>query len=290
MRTSCREHWASYGRNYYSRHDYEEVDADAANRLMKFLRDKLPNLKGEKAGALAVATADDFSYHDPVDGSDTANQGIRIMFEDGSRMIYRLSGTGTAGATLRVYIEQYEAKVLGLETQAALSDLIGFARGPCRHCGAHGPHGTDCDHLICLIQIPARRFPLASRLLKAGSMLRLFHGMRRGYFSACLRAARKHVLHWRPARAMCITASFPASGLASVTGCGRKGLTTPRNLFDVSKLLIDPYATAIDRSFTWHPDLAVKGTETSRYCAEVHRLGAAAARTAFALQGAAFHL
>ena len=124
-----REHWTSYGRNYYSRHDYEEVDADAANTLMKFLRDKLPNLRGEKAGALAVAKADDFSYHDIVDGSDTANQGIRIIFDDGSRVIYRLSGTGTAGATLRVYIEKYEAKILDLETQAALSDLIGFSRG-----------------------------------------------------------------------------------------------------------------------------------------------------------------
>jgi phosphoglucomutase len=123
-----KEHWAGYGRNYYSRHDYEEVDAEAANKMMKFLRDKLPNLKGEKAGALAVSAADDFAYHDIVDGSNTANQGIRIVFEDGSRVIYRLSGTGTAGATLRVYIEKYEAKNLGLETQAALSDLIGFAR------------------------------------------------------------------------------------------------------------------------------------------------------------------
>lgn len=123
-----KEHWATYGRNYYSRHDYEEVDAEAANVMMKFLRDKLPKLKGEKAGALAVATADDFAYHDIVDGSNTANQGIRIVFEDGSRVIYRLSGTGTAGATLRVYIEKYEAKNLGLETQAALSDLISFAR------------------------------------------------------------------------------------------------------------------------------------------------------------------
>ncbi len=124
-----REHWASYGRNYYSRHDYEEVDAEAANKMMVFLRDKLPNLKGEKAGALAVSAADDFAYHDIVDGSNTANQGIRIVFEDGSRVIYRLSGTGTAGATLRVYVEKYESKNLGLETQAALSDLIGFARG-----------------------------------------------------------------------------------------------------------------------------------------------------------------
>jgi len=123
-----KEHWVSYGRNYYSRHDYEEVDADAANKMVKFLRDKLPSLKGEKAGALAVSAADDFAYHDIVDGSNTANQGIRIVFEDGSRVIYRLSGTGTAGATLRVYIEKYEAKNLGLETQAALSSLIGFAR------------------------------------------------------------------------------------------------------------------------------------------------------------------
>jgi phosphoglucomutase len=124
-----KEHWASYGRNYYSRHDYEEVDAEAANKMMAFLRDKLPNLKGEKAGTLAVSAADDFAYYDIVDGSNTANQGIRIVFEDGSRVIYRLSGTGTAGATLRVYIEKYEAKNLGLETQAALSDLIDFARG-----------------------------------------------------------------------------------------------------------------------------------------------------------------
>jgi phosphoglucomutase len=124
-----KEHWVAYGRNYYSRHDYEEVDADAANKLMKFLRDKLPNLRGEKAGAMTVAAADDFSYHDIVDGSTTMNQGIRIVFEDGSRVIYRLSGTGTAGATLRVYIEKFEALNLGLETQSALSDLISFARG-----------------------------------------------------------------------------------------------------------------------------------------------------------------
>ena len=124
-----KEHWATYGRNYYSRHDYEEVDADAANVMMKYLRDRLPKLRGEKAGNQTVATADDFSYHDIVDGSTTANQGIRIVFEDGSRVIYRLSGTGTAGATLRVYVEKYEAKNLGLETQVALSDLISFARG-----------------------------------------------------------------------------------------------------------------------------------------------------------------
>jgi phosphoglucomutase len=122
-----REHWGTYGRNYYSRHDYEEVDLDSANGMMTFLRDSLPTLKGKKAGALAVATADDFAYHDIVDGSNTSQQGIRIVFDDGSRVIYRLSGTGTAGATLRVYIEKYEATDLGQETQAALADLIKFA-------------------------------------------------------------------------------------------------------------------------------------------------------------------
>jgi phosphoglucomutase len=121
------EHWRKFGRNYYSRHDYEEVDADAANKLMVHLRDRLPSLKGEKAGSLSIAEADDFAYHDIVDETTTKGQGVRLVFEDGSRVVFRLSGTGTAGATLRVYIERYEAKDTGLETQAALADLIGFA-------------------------------------------------------------------------------------------------------------------------------------------------------------------
>ncbi len=121
------EHWRKFGRNYYSRHDYEEVDADAANTLMADLHDRMTALKGEKAGSLRVASADDFAYHDIVDNTTTESQGIRIVFEDGSRVVYRLSGTGTAGATLRVYIEQYEAKNIGLETQSALADLIAFA-------------------------------------------------------------------------------------------------------------------------------------------------------------------
>ena len=122
-----RDHWETHGRNYYSRHDYEEVDLDAANGLMKFLGDNLGKFKGRKAGTLTVATADDFAYHDSIDGSTSSHQGLRIMFEDGSRVIYRLSGTGTAGATLRVYIEKYEAKNPGMETQTALADLIAFA-------------------------------------------------------------------------------------------------------------------------------------------------------------------
>ena len=125
-----RAHWATYGRNYYSRHDYEEVDSDGANTLIKTLREKLPGLKGRSFGALQVKDADDFAYHDPVDGSDSANQGLRVMFEDGSRVVYRLSGTGTAGATLRVYIERYEPDPgrQFAETQEALADLIALSR------------------------------------------------------------------------------------------------------------------------------------------------------------------
>ncbi|MGA3064512.1 MAG: alpha-D-glucose phosphate-specific phosphoglucomutase [Methylocystis sp.] len=125
-----REHWATYGRNYYTRHDFEEVDSANADDLMKTLREKLPKLQGEVFGALEVAAADDFAYHDPVDGSDSANQGLRVMFTDGSRIVYRLSGTGTTGATLRVYIERFEPDVArqDLETQAALGDLIDLSR------------------------------------------------------------------------------------------------------------------------------------------------------------------
>jgi phosphoglucomutase len=123
-----RAHWQAHGRNYYSRHDYEEVDADAAQQLMKDLRSRLASLKGTMLGSQRVMMADDFAYHDPVDGSDTASQGVRLIFEDGSRIVYRLSGTGTAGATLRVYIERYERDKLALETQAALADLITMSR------------------------------------------------------------------------------------------------------------------------------------------------------------------
>jgi len=125
-----REHWRTYGRNYYSRHDYEEVDEGAAHGLIQRLRDKLPALKGTSLAGKTVHHADDFAYHDPVDGSTTTEQGIRIMFEDGSRIVYRLSGTGTAGATLRVYIERYEpdASKHGLDTQMALAPLIDLSR------------------------------------------------------------------------------------------------------------------------------------------------------------------
>ncbi len=124
-----RAHWTEFGRNYYARHDYEEVPAEGANALMAGLRDALPGLPGKRFGALTVAGADDFAYHDPVDGSDSSHQGLRILFEDGSRIVYRLSGTGTAGATLRVYIERFEPAPArhDLPTAEALAPLIALA-------------------------------------------------------------------------------------------------------------------------------------------------------------------
>ena len=124
-----REHWRTYGRNYYTRHDYEAIDLAAAKGLMAALGDATKTLPGKSFGARKVEAADDFAYHDPVDGSDAADQGIRVMFEGGSRIVYRLSGTGTVGATLRVYIEHYEppSGKLDQETQAALAELIGLS-------------------------------------------------------------------------------------------------------------------------------------------------------------------
>ncbi len=121
-----RDHWAKYGRNYYTRHDYDEVDAEQANGLVAALRQKLADLPGQVIEGYKVTYADDFAYHDPVDGSSSAHQGIRIGFEDGSRIVVRLSGTGTVGATLRLYLERYEAPDgdHDQETQAALQPLI----------------------------------------------------------------------------------------------------------------------------------------------------------------------
>jgi phosphoglucomutase len=124
-----KDHWAIYGRNYYTRHDYEEIDATIANQLVDDLRAQLPGLIGQGFGGLSVAYADDFAYHDPLDGSVSGKQGIRIGFADGSRIVLRLSGTGTVGATLRLYLERYEPAhgQHDLDTQAALKPLIDLA-------------------------------------------------------------------------------------------------------------------------------------------------------------------
>jgi phosphoglucomutase len=123
------EHWARFGRNYYSRHDYEAVDAAAADRMMADLRARLASLAGQTFGDFRVAQADDFVYTDPVDHSVATKQGIRIIMTDGSRIVLRLSGTGTEGATVRVYLERYEADPSrhDIDTQEALAPLIAIA-------------------------------------------------------------------------------------------------------------------------------------------------------------------
>ena len=122
-------HWREYGRNYYSRHDYEAVETARAEALMSGLRDALPTLPGRTVQGRTVETADDFAYDDPVDGSRTEHQGIRIAFSGGGRIVFRLSGTGTVGATLRVYLEDLETSPDALEqdAQAALASMIAAA-------------------------------------------------------------------------------------------------------------------------------------------------------------------
>jgi len=123
------EHWARFGRNVYSRHDYEDIPADAANGVMKLLHDSFAELQGAQFGLLQVKMCDDFSYTDPVDGSVSTGQGVRIIFTEGSRIVFRLSGTGTGGATLRIYLERFEPDVSKhhLDAQQALATLISIA-------------------------------------------------------------------------------------------------------------------------------------------------------------------
>ncbi len=120
------QHWAEFGRTFYTRHDYEAVDAAAAEGLVKRLREMLPTLPGTTVNGLTVTAADDFAYNDPVDGSVTTGQGIRILFSGGERIVFRLSGTGTEGATLRVYLESYEKETArhGEDAQVALAGVI----------------------------------------------------------------------------------------------------------------------------------------------------------------------
>lgn len=140
----ARDHWARFGRNYYARHDYEGVETAKADTLIAELTAALPTLPGRRFGGLTVAAADSFSYVDPVDGSTSANQGLRVLFEGGSRVVFRLSGTGTQGATLRVYLERYEPAggKLDEETPAMLADLVAAAdaiAGIARHTGRTAP-------------------------------------------------------------------------------------------------------------------------------------------------------
>ncbi|CAI0547066.1 unnamed protein product [Linum tenue] len=125
-----KEHWATYGRNFFSRYDYEECESEGANKMVEYLRDVISKSKpGDQYGSYVLKFADDFSYTDPVDGSVASKQGVRFVFSDGSRIIFRLSGTGSAGATVRVYIEQFEPDVSkhDVDAQTALKPLIDLA-------------------------------------------------------------------------------------------------------------------------------------------------------------------
>ncbi len=140
----ARDHWEKFGRNYYARHDYEGVESDKADALMAALRGSLATLPGTAFGDLVVAAADDFAYTDPTDGSVSRNQGVRVLFEGGSRVVFRLSGTGTSGATLRVYLERYEAVGgdLDRETGEMLADIVAAAdaiAGIVKHTGRTAP-------------------------------------------------------------------------------------------------------------------------------------------------------
>lgn len=129
VETLVKRHWAQFGRNVYSRHDYEELPSDAANALITHIRDNFASLPGQRFGHYEVKTCDDFSYTDPVDGSVSQKQGVRILFTDGSRIVFRLSGTGTEGATLRIYLEAYETdrSKHDLDAQDALAEMITIA-------------------------------------------------------------------------------------------------------------------------------------------------------------------
>ena len=140
----ARDHWAKFGRNYYARHDYEGVEAARADALMAALRGSLATLPGRTFGDLTVETADEFAYTDPTDGSISRNQGIRILLAGGSRVVFRLSGTGTSGATLRVYLERYEpvGGDLDRETSDMLASIVAAAEsiaGITQHTGRTAP-------------------------------------------------------------------------------------------------------------------------------------------------------
>lgn len=123
------DHYAIYGRNYFSRYDFEEVESEGAVKMMELLRSHIQDSRfvGKKLGTFTVKLIDDFSYTDPIDSSVSTKQGLRIIFTDGSRIIFRLSGTGSQGATVRIYVEKYDSVRTDLATQEAIRDLIEIA-------------------------------------------------------------------------------------------------------------------------------------------------------------------
>ena len=125
------DHWRRHGRHYFRRLDYQIPEAARGDELVDALRKKVPVLAGTPAVACRIESADDFAYHDPVDRTDTVHQGVRLFLSDGSRIVYRLSGTGTSGATLRVYLEKHETEAarLGLDPADVLGGHVAIASG-----------------------------------------------------------------------------------------------------------------------------------------------------------------
>lgn len=121
------DHWAKFGRNYYSRHDFEAIESDKADAMITALRGALTGLVGQPFGGLTVEHADDYSYLDPVDGSTSAHQGVRVVFKGGARFVVRLSGTGTSGATLRLYAEKLDLNAFDQDPQEALAEVLAAA-------------------------------------------------------------------------------------------------------------------------------------------------------------------
>ena len=138
-----RAHWKKYGRNYYTRHDYEEVDSKLAHQLVDALKARLHQLPGQVIDGHEISFADDFSYVDPIDGSTSSGQGFRVGFTNGSSIVVRLSGTGTVGATIRLYLEHYEEKNgdLDQDTQEVLAPLIAIGAKLIDICGVMGRSG-----------------------------------------------------------------------------------------------------------------------------------------------------
>jgi phosphoglucomutase len=137
-----KKHWAKYGRNYYCRWDFEGVESVGANAMMDKMRADTVANAGRTMGKYTIATADDFTYVDPVDGSIARKQGIRFLMSDGSRIVFRLSGTAGSGATVRMYIEQYEPKNIDMNVTDALKDLVTVALELCdikTFCGTETP-------------------------------------------------------------------------------------------------------------------------------------------------------
>jgi phosphoglucomutase len=142
-----KDHWRTYGRDYYTRHDYEAIDTAVGDQLMAALRAGLPALPGRTFAGLTVSEADDFAYRDPTDGSVSARQGVRVVFDGGARAVFRLSGTGTEGATLRAYLEAFEPDPArhGLDPQAVLAPVIAAAN---EIAGIHDRTGRTAPDVV----------------------------------------------------------------------------------------------------------------------------------------------